>query len=108
MKHKKNNNLLNKQKLAFAVKGNYIFWLAVSAFGVISIFFTIQTATSGAHLAQLEKEEANSRRENQALSAELVKLSSLTSIKEEAEQLGFGKPAKVIYIKAEETVAQLP
>ena len=74
----------------------------------VVVFLTIETATSGARLAQLEQEEAALLKRNQELAEQLVKTTSLTNLAEEAEVLGFRKPSQVIYISEKEIVAKLP
>ncbi len=80
--------------------------LAVLAFVVV--FLTIESATSGAQIAQFEQEEAVLTKQNRELSDQLVKASSLITLGEEAEILGFKKPSQVIYITEKEVVAKLP
>ena len=80
--------------------------LAVLAFVVV--FLTIEAATSGAQVAQFEQEEAVLTKQNRELSDQLVKASSLITLGEEAEILGFKKPSQVIYITEKEVVAKLP
>lgn len=75
---------------------------------VATIFLTIEAATEGAKLANLEQESRELARKNQLLEAELVSSSSLSELGEKAEELGFQKPANVVYISKEEAVARLP
>jgi len=80
--------------------------LAVLAFVVV--FLTIEAATSGAQVVQFEQEEAVLTKQNRELSDQLVKASSLITLGEEAEILGFKKPSQIIYITEKEIVAKLP
>lgn len=75
--------------------------LSVFVFGAILIvlaFATVEMATSGAELGNLEKKIAEVSQENKDLSRELVKNSSLNSFSEEADLLGFQKPSEIVYI----------
>lgn len=71
-----------------------------------SVFLTIDTATSGAEVLKLEKEEAEYLQKNRNLTDLLVKSSSLNSADKEALALGFEKPELVIYISQKEAVAE--
>mgnify|MGYP006908235420 CR=1 FL=1 len=76
--------------------------------GVVSVFLAIEIATSGAKLASLELEEKRLIRENEVLKSELVNASSLSQLGKGAEELGFSKPASILYITDEKDVARLP
>lgn len=76
--------------------------------GIASVFLTIETATSGAYLAQLEQEEAGLIKEKRMLNGQIVKASSLLSTGKKAQYLGFKKPSRIIYITEKEAVAKLP
>lgn len=90
------------------IKKTTILLPVLAVFALVVVFLTIETATSGAQLAQLEQEEAVLTKQNRELSDQLVKASSLTSLGEEAEVLGFKKPSQIIYITEKEAVAKLP
>lgn len=78
------------------------------SFVVVIVFFTIEFSTLGAHVAALEREEADLVREKQNLSNQLINSSSLSEMGEKAEELGFKKPGEIIYISEKEAVAKLP
>ena len=78
-----------------------------AGFAVLTIYLTIQTVTSGAKLAHLEKQEQELTQENSQLNDELVKSSSLTAVSETAEELGFAKPEKIIYATQDDGVAAI-
>lgn len=84
------------------------FWVIVGIFLVATVFFTIETATKGAELTRLTLEEKNLLEENRSLSSRLVQVSSLTNLEERAENMGFTKPTKVIYVLEEIQVAKVP
>lgn len=78
------------------------------AFGILTVYLTIEAATSGAKLAELENRAAELATENQRLSGEIVRSSSLRDLGEKAEEMGFMKPQEVVYISEKEAVAKLP
>ncbi len=80
----------------------------LALFVVAIVFFTIEVSTLGAQLAELENEETRLIKEKQELSVQLIDASSLSEIGEKAEDLGFKKPANIVYISEEEAVAKLP
>jgi len=75
---------------------------------LLLIFATVEMATSGAELNSFEKEANQLAQENQDLSRELVKSSSLNSFEGEASSLGFQKPQEMVYITNIGGVAKLP
>lgn len=101
MKNKKN-------KYNFSSLKGYLFWALLSVFGGGIVLLTIETVTSGAEIAKLEKEESILADQNRELSENMVQSTSLDSIEKKAEELGFVKPEKFVYIGREEPVAKLP
>ncbi len=103
---------VNRKKQKKAIFGQInkrnIIWLFVAAFVSIQVLFTIQTASSGAKLAELEREEQSLIKSNQELSRYLVELSSLSEMEKTADELGFNKPVSTFYISMDEIVAKLP
>lgn len=85
-----------------------ISWLTLAMFVISVIVFTIETATSGARLAKLEKLQKDLVSENAELSNRLVEASSLLSVESKSSQLGFSTPQKIIYIGREGEFAKLP
>jgi hypothetical protein len=77
-------------------------------FGILTVYLTIEAATSGAKLADLERKAIELSAENQKLSNQLVRSSSLKDLGEKAEDMGFSKPSEVVYISEKEAVAKLP
>ncbi|OGM02375.1 hypothetical protein A2115_02835 [Candidatus Woesebacteria bacterium GWA1_41_8] len=103
MKHKKEIQTAKPRS-----KKGIFWWLTLALFVVSVVVFTIETATSGARLAKLEKQERALVQENSELSALLVESSSLTSLETKSSEMGFGIPQKIIYIGSEEGFAKLP
>lgn len=84
-----------------------LLWIMLGLFLSLSIFFTIQTATSGAYISELEINGEEIMQENQLLKSKIISLSSLSNLGENASELGFTKPQKVIYITKDATVAKV-
>jgi len=76
----------------------YISWFVFGLVFLLTIFFTIQTATSGAEFAEVESVKNNLITENKLLEGDVIKLSSLKNLEENAQELGFLKPSNIIYI----------
>jgi hypothetical protein len=90
------------------LKRGGLWWVAMGVFVISVVVFTIETATSGAKLAKLEKLERQLSAENGELSSKLVELSSLRNLDGKSLELGFGLPQKIIYIGREDGFAKLP
>lgn len=72
------------------------------------IYLTVETATSGAVLSDLEHKEAVLTEENRTLSDAITKASSLNSLEVKTGELGFSRPSNILYITGKEEVAKLP
>ncbi|MBI3396915.1 hypothetical protein HY045_00400 [Candidatus Woesebacteria bacterium] len=68
------------------------------------VFTTIETAAEGAEVTKLEREEASLVEENRELSEKSLG-TSLSQTEESAQNTGFIKPQKIVYLGEEETVA---
>ncbi len=75
------------------------------AFIIATVLLTIQTATSGARIANLENKQEEYAKENRELNDRLIRMSSLTKISEEADEMGFVKPSDILYLTTAEDVA---
>lgn len=84
----------------------YGLWVFVAILLVSSVILTIDTATSGAEIAKLEKTQAVLSQENISLTDSLVKSSSLNLVDGRAKELEFSQPDKVVYISQKEAVAE--
>jgi hypothetical protein len=84
------------------------FWVVLGVFLVATVVFTIETATSGAQLAKITKQEGQLLEENRRLSSQLMQVSSLTSLEQKAESLGYFRPGKIIYVLEPAGVAKVP
>jgi hypothetical protein len=107
MRHRKRK--INPKKTQSAPRNRKILiWFAVALFVILQVFFTIQTATSGAQLAALEMEEEKLLKENRLLAGKLVASTSLVDIQENTEELEFSKPENLLYVDIGEFVAKAP
>lgn len=108
MKSRKNIKLSQKNKGWLSSRKTAWTWTILGLFAITCVLFTIQTATSGARLSLLEKEETEISEKNQILERELIYLNSLSNLEEGAESLGFVEPQKIMYISEDEIVAKVP
>ena len=86
----------------------YLWWGAGIVLMALFTYLTIETATSGATLAKLEKDESTLVQQNKELEEQIVKSSSLNGLEKRSTELGFAKPAKILYINTTSEVAKLP
>lgn len=63
-----------------------------------SIFMTIETATTGVEIAELEKTENQLLGKKRDLEGSLVKTLSATQLQEKSVELGFIKAAELVYV----------
>lgn len=82
------NNLIHKRRVVY-------FCLAL--FFISLVFTTIQASTMGAKLQFLEGKEAQLANESLKLEQELSEKDSLSKISQEAENLKFVKPQRIVY-----------
>lgn len=80
----------------------------VAILAVSSIFLTIETATTGVEVAKLEKTETQLSTQKQDLEESLVKTLSSTELQAKSAELGFVKPADLVYVEGFKPVADLP
>lgn len=96
---------INKNKYSF--KG-ILFWIPVALLVAGFVYLTIETATSGAELANLERKQTLLAEENRNLADLLVRTQSLSSLDGKTLELGFSKPSQILYVNTKEEVAKLP
>jgi hypothetical protein len=75
---------------------------------VSSVFMTVVTATSGAEVSTLQKEEIRLSNQKRYLEETLVKTLSTSELQEKSGDLGFIKPINLVYMALPEAVAKLP
>jgi hypothetical protein len=99
-------NIKNKFKKGFSLNLILLFGI-ISVFIGSNIYFAIYSAIVSDKLILIEKTENELLTTNRSLSSNLVKYSSLTSLSEKTQSLGFNKPSNIMYLKEEETVASI-
>lgn len=77
---------------------NIILITIVGVLAVSSIFLTIETATTGVEISKLEKTESQLLAKKRDLEGSLVKTLSATQLQEKSTELGFIKPAELVYV----------
>ena len=88
--------------------GRNLPWLFLSILVIANVYLCINYATSGAVISHLEGQEASVNDEKSFLSEQLLRTASLKQIENKAIELGFSKPANILYLNGEESVAKLP
>lgn len=88
------------------IKARLFLWVLLAVFVGLQVYITIETSASGASLAQLEKEEYTLTTKNKELTEALVESNSLSKVSGKAQELGFVKPERTVYINDEDFVAK--
>lgn len=104
-------NILKRRKEKITVKRKkwpVVLMACLVVFFGLTIFTTIETSLAGAKLSSLEEEEKVLVREKQESFGKYAKLSSVTSISEKAEEMGYVKPQDIVYLSKEMPIAKLP
>jgi Na+-transporting NADH:ubiquinone oxidoreductase subunit NqrC len=86
----------------------YILIVVLGALAVSSIFMTVVTATSGAEVSSLQKEEKQLADQKRFLEDALVKTLSMDQLQEKSGSMGYVKPVNLVYVAPPEAVAKLP
>jgi cell division protein FtsL len=87
---------------------NIILITIMGILAVSSIFMTIETATTGVEIAELEKTESQLLSKKRDLEGSLVKTLSTTQLQEKSAELGFIKAIELVYVTDLKPVAKLP
>ena len=72
---------------------------------LVNVFVAILSSSRGAEVVENERELAELVRENRSIQSRISEESSLTKLQEQMEELGFGKPEKIIYYNTEKPFA---
>jgi len=80
-------------------------FILVLFLAVTKLLFSNALSTAGLRLAALKEESCRLKKEENLLSEEILKLSSLSRISLEAKRLGFTKPSLVVNLVPEVPVA---
>ena len=90
---------------------NYKKYILISFLGALtvsSVFMTVVTASSGAEVSNLQKEETRLADQKRYLEDTLVKTLSMNQLQEKSGSLGYQKPVNLVYVTPPEAVAKLP
>ena len=99
------------KKIDFKKSGQNIKYVLIGVCGILaisSVFMTIETATSSAEVASLQREEVSLSDQKMGLEDNLVKSLSLGQLQTQSAEMGFVKPATLVYVAPSQPVAQLP
>jgi hypothetical protein len=102
---KKNYLKINKTVTPRKFNKLYLFVVPVVIFGAIAVFHAVESATQGAKLIALEEKVSKLNKENKDISDKLIQETSLSETQDKVEELGYTKPAQIIYITPEKDVA---
>ncbi len=99
-----------KNKTGFSLKGVRVYVLGgvCGILAILSIFMTIETATSGAEISDLQKREAQLANQKQNIEANLVESLSVNSLQEKSVEMGFTEVNNLVYVSGGIPVARLP
>lgn len=75
---------------------------------IANVFITVSVSASGAELINIEKTQNILLSKNQEYVNKITNESSLSTIGEKANSLGFTKPENIVYVTQIEPVAKLP
>lgn len=98
-------NNKNKDKFTLRSLRVYILGGLCGVLAVLSIFMTIETATSGVEIANLQKKEEQLISQQQDLQENLVENLSTSSLQEKSVEMGFTKVGNLVYVANAENVA---
>jgi hypothetical protein len=96
-------NKINIKNIKVYILGGFCGILAI-----LSIFMTIETATSGAEIANLQKEEIKLINQQQEIKENLVEKLSTNFLQEKSTEMGFTKVGNLVYVSGGVPVARLP
>lgn len=87
-------------------------WASIGVLFIISvvavvIVTAIGVSSKGVELDAVEQEIADTKAQNKELSEKVIKGSSLISLYQKSDELGFVKPEHVLYLNHDTSVAQL-
>lgn len=87
---------------------NYILLGICGFLAVLSVVVTIGSATSGAQISNFQKKESVLSDQKRELEGELVKTLSVSQLQVKSSEMGFSKPAELVYLSEAAPVAKLP
>lgn len=83
----------------------FVYFLLSCAF---SIFVAVQMAVVGAGISEIEKNQEEVIAQNNLLNEEFLNFSSLTSVYEKANDMGFTEATKIVYSQDDNFAVKLP
>lgn len=87
----------------------YILFTVLGVLAMSSVFMTVETATSSVEVASLKQKEDTLSLEKRNLENTLAKSLSMSDLEEKSTEMGYTKPANMVYITgSKETAAKLP
>ena len=100
----------NKNKFEFNIKNLKVYLLSgvCCMLAIVSIFMTIESATSGGQIASLQKQETQLLAQQQDLQEALVQGLSIASLQDKSAELGFVQVNNLVYVSDGTSVARLP
>jgi hypothetical protein len=106
----KRNKINNNTKTRFCLRSfkGYFLGGVCAVLAVLSIFMTIESATSGAEVSEIQKKEALLMSQQQDLQEALVENLSVNSLQEKSNEMGFTKINNLVYVAESVPVARLP
>lgn len=97
-----------KQNSLIGSHRNYILLGICGLLAIVNVIMTINSSATGVQISDLQKKESVLSDEKRTLQDELVKTLSVGQLQEKSLELGFAKPADVIYLSQSAPVAKLP
>ncbi len=100
----------NKAKVKFNLKSVKVYVLGsiCGILAVLCIFLTIESATNGAEVANLQNKENQLLVRQRDLQEQLVETLSVNKLQEQSSELGFTKINNLVYVTDAASVAKLP
>jgi hypothetical protein len=100
---------IKKQKVSFDFKNakGYILGGVCGILAIACIFMTIETATTGAEIANLQTKQTQALVKQRELQEELVQALSVNKLQEQSSTLGFNKIQNLVYVTDTAPVAKL-
>ena len=104
------SRIINKTREKFDLKSlrSYVLSGFCGILAVISIFMTIQSAATGAEVADLQKKESVLIGQERDLQEALVQSLSVNSLQIKSAEMGFTKINNLVYVADGIPVARLP
>ena len=81
---------------------------AFTIFALSAVLLTVETVSSGAEIANLEKTAKNLASQKRELEESFVKTISMGDLQEKSTEMGFVKAENLMYLSGREPVAKLP